>query len=156
MQTEYPVCWCVVPLPHRLGQGGGQPSPSFAYRARRGILAHRSTIPYQSGRQHGQSPEQGHEARKRSLAKAISWRVVAFIVLSIITYAFTGSLKETGLIALVYNGLQIGIYFVHERIWERIGWGKPSSIDLLPSAQEVTPEELAVIVDRLRDLGYME
>jgi len=102
------------------------------------------------------SPEQGHEDRKRSLAKAISWRVVAFIVLSIITYAFTGNLRETGLIALVYNGLQIGIYFVHERIWERVGWGKPDSLDLLPSASEVSPDQLAIIVDRLRDLGYVE
>jgi len=103
-----------------------------------------------------QVPEQGHEARKRSLAKAISWRVVAFIVLSIITYAFTGSLKETGLIALAYNAVQIGIYFLHERLWERIGWGKPDSLDLLPSASEVTPDELAIIVNRLRDLGYVE
>ena len=99
---------------------------------------------------------QGQEAKARSLGKAISWRVVAFVVLSIITYGFTGSLKETGLIALVYNVLQIGIYFLHERMWERISWGKPDSLDLLPKANEVTPEEMEVITGRLRDLGYIE
>jgi uncharacterized membrane protein len=103
-----------------------------------------------------QPPEQGHEARKRSLAKAISWRIIAFIVLAVVTYLFTGSLKQTGLIALIYDTVQIGLYFLHERLWERIGWGKPDSLDLLPSASEVTPDELAAIVDRLRDLGYVE
>lgn len=103
-----------------------------------------------------QPPERRPVARKRSLAKAISWRIIAFSILAIVTYLFTGSLKQTGLIALIYDTVQIALYFLHERLWERIGWGKPDTLDLLPSASEVTPDELAVIVDRLRDLGYVE
>lgn len=96
------------------------------------------------------------ESSSRSLVKAISWRVVAFIVLSIITYAFTGSLRETGMIALVYNVLQIGIYYLHERTWDRIEWGKPNGIDRLPPLADLSPEEQVTITEHLRELGYIE
>ena len=96
------------------------------------------------------------ESSRRSLLKAISWRVVAFVVLSIVTYIFTGSIRETGAIALVYNVLQIGIYFGHERLWDRITWGKPDPVEQLPRAGDLTPSELTAITSHLRELGYIE
>lgn len=96
------------------------------------------------------------ESSSRSLLKSISWRVVAFIVLSIITYAFTGSLRETGLIAIVYNVLQIGIYYLHERTWDRIQWGKPNGIDRLRPLADLSPEEQRNVTEHLRELGYIE
>ncbi len=98
----------------------------------------------------------GKDSKARSLVKAVSWRVVAFIVLSIISYAITGSIKETGLIALVYNVVQIGIYFVHERLWNRIRWGKPNGVDVLPRASELSAAEMQAVVERLAELGYIE
>ena len=96
------------------------------------------------------------DSNARSLVKAISWRLVAFVVLSIITYLFTGTIKVTGYIAIAYNVIQIGVYFGHERVWDRIGWGRPSAVDILPPSAEVSESELEVIVERLRDLGYIE
>ena len=98
----------------------------------------------------------GKDSKARSLVKAFSWRVVAFIVLSIISYAITGSAKETGLIALVYNVVQIGIYFTHERLWDRIRWGKPHGVDVLPHASELSAAEMQAVVERLAELGYIE
>jgi uncharacterized membrane protein len=98
----------------------------------------------------------GKDSKARSLVKAISWRMVAFIVLSIISYAITGSARETGLIALVYNVVQIGIYFAHERLWDRIRWGKPNGVDVLPHASQLSPAEMQAVVDRLAELGYIE
>ena len=46
------------------------------------------------------------EAKRRSLAKAISWRLVAVLVLGLVSYLFTGNWYETAFITLVYNAVQ--------------------------------------------------
>lgn len=96
------------------------------------------------------------ERKSRSLVKAISWRLVALVVLATISYIFTGSWEETTLITAVYSVLQIFIYFLHERIWGRIRWGKPDALDQLPPVHEITPAEADAIVSRLKKLGYVE
>ena len=98
----------------------------------------------------------GKEKKSRSLAKAVSWRLVAFVVLATISFAFTGSWHETTLIAVVYSVVQIFVYFAHERAWSGITWGKPDALEQLPPASEVTPDEADVIVRHLRNLGYIE
>ena len=96
------------------------------------------------------------ERKTRSLIKAVSWRVIALLVLGAVSYMFTGNWEETSLITLIYSVIQIFIYFAHERIWERIKWGKPTGVEQLPHAQNLTPEESEIIHNRLRDLGYIE
>jgi uncharacterized membrane protein len=74
----------------------------------------------------------------RSLAKAISWRVIGTIDTlllswSVITYlgpilgraAESGSdnLKTAGYIALTEIGTKLVLYFFHERAWARARWG---------------------------------
>lgn len=77
------------------------------------------------------SVNQAKESKRSSLVKAISWRVVVFVVLGTISYLFTRSWEATTAITLVYNVLQILIYFGHERLWERIRWGRPNSFDTI-------------------------
>jgi uncharacterized membrane protein len=96
------------------------------------------------------------ERKSRSFAKAISWRIVAFIVLGTISFLFTGSWEETAAITIVYTILQIFVYFLHERLWDRIQWGSRSPMEQLPHSQELSPEEVAIVTDRLRELGYIE
>ena len=96
------------------------------------------------------------DSKKRSFVKAISWRVVALIVLGTVSYSITGSWEETSLITIIYTVLQIFIYFVHERLWDRITWGKPNTLDTIPPIKSLTPEEQGIIINRLRDLGYIE
>ena len=92
--------------------------------------------------------------RRRSLVKAISWRLVAMTVLGIVSYMITGDIAETGLITLVYNLIQIAVYFAHERLWERIEWGQPKSV--IPPARELDPEEVEQVKAHLKELGYIE
>ena len=54
------------------------------------------------------------ETHKRTLARAISWRIVATVV----TAYFTGL---TG--AIVINIWMTIAHYVHERIWLKIQWG---------------------------------
>jgi uncharacterized membrane protein len=96
------------------------------------------------------------ERKSRSLAKAISWRLIAIVILATISYVFTGSWEEMTLITVVYSGLQIFIYFVHERTWDRIVWGKPNALDQLPPASDITSAEADQIITRLKTLGYIE
>ena len=60
----------------------------------------------------------------RKIIKSVAWRCVAFLVLTIISYFITGSVKSAGSVAIVYTGLQIVLYYFHERLWDRIHWGR--------------------------------
>ncbi len=61
---------------------------------------------------------------KRSLAKTISWRIVGTADTIVISWVLTGTLTlalSIGAIELVSKML---LYFVHERAWNRVKWGK--------------------------------
>jgi len=60
----------------------------------------------------------------RSIVKAISWRVTGSIDTMVITFLITG--KWT--FALAVSGVElftkIGLYYVHERVWEKLNFGR--------------------------------
>lgn len=74
--------------------------------------------------------------RRRSLAKAMSWRIVGTLdtlVLAFLTLTLLGPLlgleaghgenaATAGTIALAELVTKILLYYLHERAWERIGW----------------------------------
>ena len=64
----------------------------------------------------------------RSILKAISWRFFGSLATSVIVYCFT----RKGALALAVGGVEvvakIGIFFVHERIWEKLSFGKKEVI----------------------------
>lgn len=61
---------------------------------------------------------------KRSLAKTVSWRIVGSIDTMVITYIVTGNWKFGLAVGSVEVMSKIILYYIHERIWERIKWGK--------------------------------
>jgi len=63
------------------------------------------------------------ERKRRSLLKAVTWRIIAIIVLLYLSYSFTGDWETTGLITISFNAIQILLYYVHERLWAKIKWG---------------------------------
>jgi uncharacterized membrane protein len=66
---------------------------------------------------------QGQEAHRRSLAKAVSWRITGTLDTFIISCFVTGKAAIAGTIAAVEVGTKILIYYVHERVWTIIPWG---------------------------------
>ena len=64
------------------------------------------------------------ETRKRSIAKTISWRVVATILTGVVTYLLTGRLDFAVTVGLADTFVKFFIYYVHERMWTRILYGK--------------------------------
>jgi len=64
------------------------------------------------------------ETKKRSLLKAISWRFFASATTTIIVFIFFGRLDLAFAAGVTETVIKIGIYFIHERIWDKIKFGK--------------------------------
>ena len=62
-------------------------------------------------------------SRKRSIAKAVTYRVAIIFLDFIAIYLLTGKVKMAVGFMLVSNIYTTVGYFVHERIWARIDWG---------------------------------
>lgn len=62
------------------------------------------------------------DSTKRSLVKAITYRAIASLVLAMISWYFTGNLFETSVITIVFTLLATVIYYIHERVWDKIEW----------------------------------
>ena len=60
----------------------------------------------------------------RSLVKAVSWRIVGSADTFILSLIFTGSGKYAISIATTEALTKIALYYVHERAWRRISWGR--------------------------------
>jgi uncharacterized membrane protein len=64
------------------------------------------------------------EKHYRSLVKAISWRLTGSVDTLIISYLITGKLKWAFTISGVELFTKVALYYLHERIWHKITWGK--------------------------------
>lgn len=87
----------------------------------------------------GAKSENGRDSVKRSMIKAVSWRVVGTIdtfLLSFLIISFLGPLfglsfiedggniaQTAGYIAIAEVFTKLVIYTVHEQIWTRVKWG---------------------------------
>lgn len=60
----------------------------------------------------------------RSLAKAISWRITGSIDTFIVSWLITGQALLASGIAFTELLTKIVLYWLHERVWNRIEWGK--------------------------------
>lgn len=67
--------------------------------------------------------------RKRSLAKTVSWRVVGFLFTTWIVYLFNKDIKQAFTIMGTADAIKIFIYYAHERIWNRIKFGRTKHPD---------------------------
>ncbi len=67
------------------------------------------------------------EKFKRSLIKTISWRITGSIDTVIISLIITGDLSIATTIGFVEVFTKMILYFIHERVWNRISYGKEIS-----------------------------
>lgn len=58
-----------------------------------------------------------YESRFRSLAKALSWRIIASVTTTLIAYYFGLPAKAIGLVFFADLIIKFILYFIHERIW---------------------------------------
>lgn len=64
------------------------------------------------------------ERHRRSIAKAVSWRIIATLTTMLLVFVFTGELVLTLGVGALDISLKMVFYYVHERAWNRVVWGR--------------------------------
>jgi uncharacterized membrane protein len=60
------------------------------------------------------------ESNKRSIAKAISWRIVGTVATGVIGYILTGSMVVASSLMSIDFVIKFILYYLHERAWNKI------------------------------------
>ena len=60
------------------------------------------------------------DSHRKSMLKSVIWRLIGIIILALITYFFTRSWIQTGLITFIHHFTFLFIYYLHERAWFKI------------------------------------
>ena len=66
------------------------------------------------------------QSRSRSFIKAVSWRAIATFTGVAIVIAITGEFEHGAVFAGADISLKMLFYYMHERGWEMVTWGKMS------------------------------
>ena len=64
------------------------------------------------------------ESTTRSIAKAVSYRILGSTATSLIVFALTGKPGPSLLAGAADIVIKIAIYYFHERIWDRVPYGR--------------------------------
>jgi uncharacterized membrane protein len=62
--------------------------------------------------------------RSRSFVKALSYRVWGTLTSFFVVLLLTGSAELSGLIAFWETVVKVVVYYVHERGWNLVQWGR--------------------------------
>lgn len=64
------------------------------------------------------------ETRRRAVTKALTYRFWQSANMFVIAYLVTGSVQVSSVIVGIEFFVKIIVYFIHERIWEHVKWGR--------------------------------
>ena len=62
-------------------------------------------------------------SHKRTMAKTISWRIIASLTTMTIVYLFTGEMILSLGVGAVEVVSKMILYYLHERAWGKLSWG---------------------------------
>ena len=66
------------------------------------------------------------ETIARTTVKTVSYRVLGSSITFVISYMFTGHVAISAGISVTEFVLKPMMYWIHERLWNRVAWGKQS------------------------------
>lgn len=96
------------------------------------------------------------DTKTRSWVKSIVWRLIGIFLLGAIAYLITGSWKDMTIITVLFHGIRVILYYYHERVWERISWGRlKHPLSTIAVKKELSDEDMDIVRQKLKDLGYM-
>lgn len=67
------------------------------------------------------------EGQPRTVSKILTWRVLITASNFVIPFIITGSFGSAALFAGIATLVNMFIFWAHERIWNRVTWGKDSN-----------------------------
>jgi uncharacterized membrane protein len=65
------------------------------------------------------------DSHARSVAKAVSYRVFGSLSTAMIFYFISGDWKVSAGAGIADSIVKLGLYFLHERVWNNINFGRP-------------------------------
>lgn len=65
-----------------------------------------------------------YETTKRSLVKTIAYRILIMTADGLIIFAITHRMDATIAVVVASNFSSTILYFLHERVWNKIHWGE--------------------------------
>lgn len=65
-----------------------------------------------------------NSTKQRSLAKSVTWRIIAIISTFVIAYAMTQDFNFATSITIISNVVNFILYYIHERAWLQVRWGR--------------------------------
>jgi len=83
--------------------------------------------------------------------------VLGVVILGVVSYAITGDWKQMTIITLVFHSIRLVLYYFHERLWERMAWGKMKHpLSVLPVKKRLTRKDFEIVEGQLKTMGYIE
>ncbi len=83
------------------------------------------------------------EGHLRSVVKAASWRITGTVDTFILSLFFTGSVKLAGSIAVTEIATKLVLFYLHERAWNRVSWGRSAKPNRVLPSNPAVPEAAA-------------
>jgi uncharacterized membrane protein len=70
----------------------------------------------------------GNDSTKRAFVKTVTYKIVSFTIGFLTKWAIIGDLLTALSIGVSKNIITFILYYFHERIWDKISWGKKNHI----------------------------
>ena len=64
------------------------------------------------------------ESRSRSIVKSLVYRILSILGIGVLGWLITRDIRETTLITIVFQIYLTILYYVYERVWNKINWGR--------------------------------
>jgi len=64
--------------------------------------------------------------KARSFIKSLSYRIFGTVTSWAVVYVITGKGSLATLIAIWETTIKVVVYYIHERVWNKISWGRIS------------------------------
>ena len=97
------------------------------------------------------------ESHKRTVVKAVTWRILATLTTMTIVFLFTKKIFLSLGVGFAEVIAKITFYYFHERTWQKISWGKDRHpLSVLPVNKPINPEDMEKIKSQLKELGYLD
>lgn len=97
------------------------------------------------------------ETHKRSVAKAVSYRLMATLTTATVVFVLTRKLTLAIGAGVLDMLAKMGFFYLHERFWAKIKWGKTTHpLESLPVTKELSPEDMEKVKEQLKGMGYID
>lgn len=70
------------------------------------------------------------ETQARTIVKTICYRIATIVQGFVIAYGLTGSFIESVKFTIWTNAIGVVVYYIWERLWNRIKWGRYAEEDV--------------------------